>query len=295
MKIEKFDVDYEPTMFVLKAVEGSTLEAADVERFLDDWMSRRDVAPVCRRGCSRKRDNVEQLAADRVEIAIQWLCDECMEVLFPMIAAQFPNVASATVGFEEEMPPLGIESPQTVAIYSRKLTMEDGRSIVVGGFEIESRAVSVQEFRAFCVAAGYVTSAERLGQAGEAYDDNATLEHLSAAARLRAPAFGVSYNDAVEYCAWTGHRLPTEAEYVAAALIDDEIHQAFPGPGIIQEWLSAGRIVAFLPGVMTATTVGTKVVCRYGPSVVKLPGWDNGNRWLFGRDQPGGYIFACMK
>lgn len=130
---------------------------------------------------------------------------------------------------------------------------ETPREVAVSHFLIDARAVSNAAFAAFAGETGHVTDAERFGWSfvfgGLLPDDFPPTRGVAAApwwrqvydadwrrpegpasdiaGRADHPVVHVSHNDALAYCAWSGKRLPTEAEWEFAAR-GDRHRAAFP-------------------------------------------------------------------
>jgi hypothetical protein len=299
MIVEKLEVlDYEPLLLRLIPVKGAVLPAKAIERFVFNWLGKRETHPVCQSGCRFKYVDVSKMYEWTV-LAVQWLCPDCMDVLFPALAARFPKIERLKVGFSKDEPVPAALAPQApppmeVTFKSRLVTFEDGRTEQVEDFKIINRAVTVEEMQGFCTATGYVTSGERQ-ECSDIYKDNAFLTVQEPEHRASYRANFLSYRDASAYCSWAGHRLMTEGEVFVARLIDDAVHATLPNADQIRAWWLNGTIIAAGGDVITSTKVGELIVVRRGPTVVKRPDWkEDIDRKLVGLDEPIGIIVPVL-
>lgn len=166
----------------------------------------------------------------------------------PASASSPINSSSPAPNNDADAPPRArFEAARSFIGTDRPLIAADGegpaRPVRLDAFEIETETVTNDRFAAFVAATGYVTEAERFGWSpvfigllpdGAGYYANegdtpwwVRVEGASwktpegpasdLAGRGDHPVVQVSWNDASAFAAWSGGRLPTEAEWEHAA------------------------------------------------------------------------------
>lgn len=163
-----------------------------------------------------------------------------------------------------------------VDIPSKTVEFEDGRVTTVLPFRVSKSCVTVGELLDFQRATGYLTLAER-DRHGKPFYLNELVEHIPEQDRAGAVAFCLSFLDAVRYCEWAGMRLPSEAEWLAAAIIDERIYDPEVRANYPRPQPSGGCGAASLEGgqcEFTSTqTEGGLFVVRAGPWYFRDVDW----------------------
>jgi hypothetical protein len=268
------------------------------------WFRKRTTHAFCQTGCREKFVDVKKLPDGALLVSAESVCPDCLKVLIAGLGENFTDIERARIGFapeETEATPEPVPV-NVVAFKGRIVTFEDGRTEAVADFQILNAAVTVGEMQKFCDQTGYVTSAERRGpdELGvyDTFKQNGFLHVLEPAIHPLQEAEYLSYNDAVAFCTWSGHRLLTEGEYFVGAQFDDRVHPREPNHKDVVRAFDTGKIACFANsgGVITQTRVGDQIVVRFGPTVVKSPDWASDfNRELVGPDHPAGLIVRVLR
>lgn len=163
-----------------------------------------------------------------------------------------------------------------IAISAQDVELENGEIVRTEACDMMKTAVTVRMFREFARQSGHVTKAEQSEDTNEVltYCKNGYNADDDGRVRDDASACCISRNDAEAFCRWFGVKLPSEAQWLAGALVTNRL---IPFDGLAGE-LAAGTVEHRLEndGIELTDTRGPNglgVVARSGPMVAKYPGW----------------------
>ncbi len=157
------------------------------------------------------------ISSDEVDAALS-----CVERVFPEALVLHVGDGAGPVQNSglDDIP--RYRTDEFVFVPEKQVQFEDGRRETVKPFLIGRCSVTVPQFLAFVEATGYATTAEQYGES-DTFRQNPSLECVIKYDPQDAPdleAMYISKIDALAYCNWSSTRLPTEAEWLAAMVLD---------------------------------------------------------------------------
>jgi hypothetical protein len=186
--------------------------------FLDNWVKTR-----CRETTYSHvvpRINLDDVGDHkRLGLRMEWVPKEWFEPLAIALEKEFPSLQIFEIG--EDFTPHDYDEDTFIEVPANLVEFEDQSTVFVNSFEIAKYPVSISRMAQFCETTGYETVAEKRKNE-DTFRDNQCVSDVPVAKRGGLPAVFVCYSDAMAYCKWAEVRLPTEAEWLAASLIEKE-------------------------------------------------------------------------
>jgi hypothetical protein len=247
----------------------SDKEIMTIKQFLGVWLEAQ-VRALHYSG-PRPRIELEDASNSRVlRLRFEWLPQDWFEPLARALEAKVSSLWLLEMGEDFEV--AYRDDKAFIDVCQRLVDFEDGSRMEVQPFRIAKYPVSIAQFRRFGLKTGYKTTAEQRNSDNTFYD-NIFISDIPLGKRDPLPALCVSYLDAASYCDWARARLPTEAEWLAAAVIDDTIceeHQYYQLRSTLRERANA-LIIDYRE--ITGTVVdGRLAVLRARPYLIRTRG-----------------------
>jgi hypothetical protein len=160
-----------------------------------------------------------------VAVHVEWLCEKSIEIFANYIRKNGTNINQLIIGDEigETLSTEQIELKiHFIKVPEKLIYTETQTNIRVPSFEISKYPITVGQYKKFTNATDYKTTNERKG-CYLTYFNNDFLIGMSLKEKESTAASCISYNDAIEYCKWAGVRLPSDHEWLSAAVLDWKI------------------------------------------------------------------------
>jgi hypothetical protein len=267
-------LEWEPFVVRLKLSGKGRPNVEQIQNEEAIWFSR-DFRRTC--DCEFKFVAANYDAKERtLQLVCEWLCTRCLPAYMNHLKKRYSQVSICFIG--PDWPPSDQAGHEYVTCNSKQVLFEDGSVQDVASFFIARRAVSVAGYREFVESTGYKTTAEAVGES-ELFYDNFGIRGLPKSLVERSPVACVSYHDANAYCEWKGLRLPTESEWLAAAVVDETLYDTEGYRRLFDKGgkfvLASHSMALELTGAewVSSSLPGHKAVLRRGPRYVRLIDW----------------------
>lgn len=177
------------------------------------------------------------------------------------------------IGFDDTAPILGDEIYKLIHVPAKNVLFEDGSTVAVGPFGIAKHPISVGQVEAFSRETGYQTLAERQNYGmGKNYRNNELL--FSKRTRNQSPAYVMAYEDALAYCDWARVRLPSEAEWLAASVLDERFYEDDEMLQVCRQLSKREDAIVVAGNEWTSTPAGPdRMIVRSRPYLLRTVDW----------------------
>jgi len=211
-----------------------------------------------------------------VILMVGWLNEGEIQVLEKFLSKHAKNVKLIEIGWipmakaEDTI----LEEIELVRVPDKTVTLEDGQSQRVKSFSISKRPVSFRGYSIFVNTTNYITTSERRGF-NQTFRKNDFLPSQGKLGLESAPVTCVSYYDAIAYCEWANMRLPSEAEWLSAYVINwTEYNEDIPDEIWNRELSRSDALADPIPEwTGEYNPKNREALVRYGPQYFLEPGW----------------------